>query len=272
MFFLIGVFVFVGSFDFEGMILFGIPLIMFGAGFCITFKKYLKIINFNINNFWLKWKNSKFLRMTDLVLSCLSYIFVIGSLNYRNSLLVVSLISTLIFGTLYIIKPLLNNKLDFTIIKNNWAKIAICTILFITISILSNYYLELRLDWGIHNFDLELLETFESGLEKIIFFIFYGIFKLAFRQGLIIILAILIYLSLVLYINDCLNYHPNIEKKFRILNICELCLFVIILIIHNNIIIKSLWLIILNVFVFGMLITNIIKKHKETPKSDYALF
>ena len=145
LFFLIGVLVLR---DIDAIIIFGVPSLSFGMLCYFTFKKYLEIKTFKIKDFYEEWKNSKFLRIVDLVLSCISYIFVLVGLSTPNSLLVITIISTLIFGGLYIFKPLLGKKVDFSIFKDKKLLLSISIILLILITVLFSYYLDTNtIDW-----------------------------------------------------------------------------------------------------------------------------
>jgi len=228
------------------------------------------IINFKFSDCLLKWKNSKFLRIMDFVLSCIFYIFVLTAMESHSSSFVIFLILTLFFGLIYIIKPLLQNKVDFSMYKNKWKNIVVHIILFIVITLLSAYYLDFAMSFGKDNFGLSIVEIYDTGLEKIVFLILYYLFKFVFRQGLICVMAVYIYASLVIYIDNCFKNNSANEKKVIIFNVYALCLFIIVFIIfvrYGNVI-KNLKFILLNILTFIMLIINIIIKYKEMSNSQ----
>lgn len=246
-----------------------IPSLLFGTLFYKTLKKYLIIINFKFSDFILKWKNSKFLIVIDIILSLVLYIFCLSASQNNEILLVlVSIIISLFFGLLYIFKPLIGDNINFEIFKRKWSTISIYTILFVMVTIMSIYYLQFRIPWGVENFDWSILDIYDSGLEKIAFLILYGVSKFVFRSGLIVTISSIVYISLLLYIKNCFNYNIKYERKIMLYNICSLCLFIIIVIIHNTIIIKSLGLILFNILIFVLLILNIFKIYKEIHKNN----
>ncbi len=270
LFFLIGVLV-LG--DFDAIIIFGIPLLLFGVLFYFTFKKYLKVINFSVKNFYEKWRNSKSLRIFNLVLSCLSYIFVVVGLSSPNSLLVISIISTLLFGGLYIIKPLLGNKIDYSVFKSKKLLLVINFILVILITVLSNCYIEMPANWEMGKIGLEILDSFDSGIEKIVFGLIYVIYRDIMRDGLATLIAILTYLSFILCIDNCFRNTKNNQEWIRIFGIVSLCLFTLNFIIHINNVIGNMALILLNILVFAMLINNnIINKDRKTIMNDVRIY
>jgi len=272
LFFIVGVLVFIGHSDLEGIIIMGIPSLLFGTLFYKTFKKYLIIINFKFTDLILKWKNSKFLRVIDIILSLVLYIFCLSASQDNEILLFwVFIIISLFFGLLYIFKPLTGDNINFEIFKRKWSTISIYTILFVMVTIISIYYLDLRIPWGLENFDWSILDIYDSGLEKIAFLILYGVSKFVFRSGLIVTMSSIVYISLLLYIKNCFNYKFEHERKIMLYNICSLCLFIIIVIIHNTIIIKSLGLILFNILIFVLLIINVLKIYKETNKNNNIL-
>jgi len=269
LFFIVGVLVFIGHSDLEGIIIMGIPSLLFGTLFYKTLKKYLIMTNFKFSDFILKWKNSKFLKIIDIILSFVFYVLSLtASAKNETSLFCVSIIISIFFGLLYIFKPLLGNNINFETIKKKLPTILIYVILFIMITLLSNYYLGLRINWGVENFDWSILDTYDSGLEKIVFLVLYGISKLLFRAGLIVTMSSMVYMSLLLYIKNCFDYNFKHEQKIKFYNICSLCMFVIIIIIHNDVIFKSFNLIIFNVLNLILLITNVLKIHKESNKNN----
>jgi len=269
LFFIVGVLVFISNSDLEGIIIMGIPSLLFGTLFYKTLKKYLIMINFKFSDFILKWKNSKFLKVIDIVLSLVLYIFCLSACQNNEILLfLLSIIISLFFGLLYIFKPLIGNNINIEILKRKWSTISIYTILFVMVTIMSIYYLQLRIPWGVENFDWSILDIYDSGLEKIAFLKLYGVSKFVFRSGLIVTMPSIVYISLLLYIKNCFNYKVEHERKIMLYNICSLCMFVIIVIIHNTIIIKSFGLILFNILIFVMLITNILNIYKETNKNN----
>jgi len=188
----------------------------------------------------------------------------------HSSSFVIFLILTLFFGLIYIIKPLLQNKVDFSMYKNKWKNIVVHIILFIVITLLSAYYLDFAMSFGKDNFGLSIVEIYDTGLEKIVFLILYYLFKFVFRQGLICVMAVYIYASLVIYIDNCFKNNSANEKKVIIFNVYALCLFIIVFIIfvrYGNVI-KNLKFILLNILTFIMLIINIIIKYKEMSNSQ----
>ncbi len=269
LFFLVGILVFVSNLDFDGIIIFGIPLILFGSLFYILFKKYLKIINFNISDCLLKWRNSKFLRKMDLVLSCISYIFVLIGLSTPNPLLVIAIISTLIFGGLYIFKPLLSKKVDFSIFKDKKLLLSISIILLVLITALSNYYLDTNtIDWEI----LGKLSYEDTVVFSIFFLPFViadflgGLFKCIIEQGLTITVAVLIYLVLILWLSNC--FSNTKDKKVLKFSIFALCLFALNFVVNINNIVVNWLLIFLNIIVLTLLMINVVVINNDIKKDS----
>ena len=119
LFFIVGVLVFISNSDLEGIIIMGIPSLLFGTLFYKTLKKYLIMINFKFSDFILKWKNSKFLKVIDIVLSLVLYIFCLSASQDNEILLFwVFIIISLFFGLLYIFKPLTGDNIISITLKN----------------------------------------------------------------------------------------------------------------------------------------------------------
>lgn len=256
LFFLIGV---LALRDIDAIIIFGMPSLCFGMLCYFTFKKYLELKTFKIKDFYEEWKNSKFLRIVDLVLSCISYIFVLVGLSTPNSLLVIAIISTLIFGGLYILKPLLSKKVDFSIFKDKKLLLCISIILLILITALSSYYLDTNtIDWEILG---------ERSYEDIIGFLilffpvvfadfFAGLFSFIIEQGLTVTVAVFTYLVLILWISNC--FSNTKDEKVLMFSIASLCLFVLNFVININNIVVNWVLVLLNIIVLALLIINVV--------------
>lgn len=258
LFFLIGVLVFIDTADFESTVVMGIPFIIFSVLFYTSFKKYLKLIDFQFKNLLLKWKNARFLKIIDIILSyiifCVAFVFI-----EENNIIafITSITLALVFGLLYIMKSVEKKQLTNLINKNKLVTILIHTILLILFTVLSSYYLKLRMHGNVNDYQL-IIDTYD-GVDTIIALVLYDLFRYIGRQGLIISTASLIYISLISYINSCLN-----QKRYKIiLNVCSFVSFIITSFVFYKFIINSLELILLNVLILGIFIIDIMRKYKE---------
>lgn len=267
LFFLIGVIVLR---DIDAIIIFGMPSLCFGMLCYFTFKKYLELKNFKIKDFYEEWKNSKFLRIVDLVLSCISYIFVLLGLSTPNSLLVIAIISTLIFGGLYIFKPLLGKKVDFSIFKDKKLLLSISIILLILITALSSYYLDTNtVDWNFANNNISYEDKVFISIflfPVIIADFLATLFQFIIKQGLTLTAAVFTYLVLILWLSNCFN---NIkDKKVLKFSIVALCLFVLNFVININNIVVNWVLVLLNIIVLALLIINVVIINNDIKKDS----
>lgn len=258
LFFLIGVLVFIDTADFESTVVMGIPFIIFSVLFYTSFKKYLKLIDFQFKNLLLKWKHARFLKIIDIILSyiifCVAFVFI-----EKNNIIafITSITLALVFGLLYIMKSAEKRQLTSPINKNKLVTILIHITLLILFTVLSSYYLKLRMHGNVNDYQF-IIDTYD-GVNTIIALVLYDLFRYIGRQGLIISTASLIYISLISYINSCLN-----QKRYKIiLNVCSFVSFVITSFVFYKFIINSLELILLNVLILGIFIIDTMRKYKE---------
>lgn len=258
LFFLIGVLVFIDTADFESTVVMGIPFIIFSVLFYTSFKKYLKLIDFQFKNLLLKWKNARFLKIIDIILSyiifCVAFVFI-----EENNIIafITSITLALVFGLLYIIKSAEKKQLTIPINKNKLVTILIHITLLILFTVLSSYYLKLRMHGNANDYQF-IIDTYD-GVNTIIALVLYDLFRYIGRQGLIISTASLIYISLISYINSCLN-----QKMYKIiLNVCSFVSFIITSFVFYKFIINSLELILLNALILGIFIIDTMRKYKE---------